>query len=222
MNAYNRSSKTSSRRKFFQQTGRIAAAPGRHLSSRAYAGEQNTIKLALVGCGGRGTGAAAKALSTQGPQSSWPWPTSSTTACSPACGPERPIPQAGRRAQGAAVHRPGRLQEGDRRGVAGRRRALGHAALPSGPSTSNTRWPKAATSSWRSRSPSTPRAFAASSRPAKRPEEEPQDRRRPDEPPLQAAGRGGRPMHDGRSARSSRSGPTACTARWASAPSRPA
>jgi myo-inositol 2-dehydrogenase / D-chiro-inositol 1-dehydrogenase len=32
-----------------------------------YAAEDNTIKLALVGCGGRGTGAAANALSTKGP-----------------------------------------------------------------------------------------------------------------------------------------------------------
>jgi myo-inositol 2-dehydrogenase / D-chiro-inositol 1-dehydrogenase len=32
-----------------------------------YAAEDNTIKIALVGCGGRGTGAAANALSTKGP-----------------------------------------------------------------------------------------------------------------------------------------------------------
>jgi myo-inositol 2-dehydrogenase / D-chiro-inositol 1-dehydrogenase len=32
-----------------------------------YAAEDNTIKIALVGCGGRGTGAAANALSTRGP-----------------------------------------------------------------------------------------------------------------------------------------------------------
>lgn len=35
------------------------------LLSRAYAGEDNTIRLALVGCGGRGGGAAANALSSQ-------------------------------------------------------------------------------------------------------------------------------------------------------------
>jgi myo-inositol 2-dehydrogenase / D-chiro-inositol 1-dehydrogenase len=33
--------------------------------------EKNTIKVALVGCGGRGTGAAAQALSTQGPTKLW-------------------------------------------------------------------------------------------------------------------------------------------------------
>ncbi|MGA2030694.1 MAG: gfo/Idh/MocA family oxidoreductase [Thermoguttaceae bacterium] len=73
MNAHDRSNKTSSRRKFFQQSGRLAAgaALAGALSTRAYAGEQNTIKIALVGCGGRGTGAAAQALSTQGPTKLW-------------------------------------------------------------------------------------------------------------------------------------------------------
>ena len=32
--------------------------------SRIYAGEDNTIRLALVGCGGRGSGAAVNALSS--------------------------------------------------------------------------------------------------------------------------------------------------------------
>jgi predicted dehydrogenase len=36
-----------------------------------YAAEDNTIKIALVGCGGRGTGAVANALSTQGPTKLW-------------------------------------------------------------------------------------------------------------------------------------------------------
>jgi predicted dehydrogenase len=36
-----------------------------------YTSEANTIKIALVGCGGRGTGAAAQALSTQGPTRLW-------------------------------------------------------------------------------------------------------------------------------------------------------
>ncbi len=59
----------SSRREFLGTSGRIAAAasilggswPG------IYAAENNTIKVALVGCGGRGTGAAANALATEGP-----------------------------------------------------------------------------------------------------------------------------------------------------------
>ena len=41
------------------------------LSTRAYAGENNTIKVALVGCGARGTGAALNALSTKGPTKLW-------------------------------------------------------------------------------------------------------------------------------------------------------
>jgi predicted dehydrogenase len=36
-----------------------------------YASENNTIKIALVGCGGRGGGAAGQALSTQGPTRLW-------------------------------------------------------------------------------------------------------------------------------------------------------
>jgi hypothetical protein len=37
------------------------------INVRANAGESNTIQIALVGCGGRGAGAAENALSTEGP-----------------------------------------------------------------------------------------------------------------------------------------------------------
>jgi myo-inositol 2-dehydrogenase / D-chiro-inositol 1-dehydrogenase len=37
------------------------------IAARSYAGEDNTIRIGLVGCGGRGTGAATQALSTKGP-----------------------------------------------------------------------------------------------------------------------------------------------------------
>jgi len=37
------------------------------VASRLYAGEDNTIRIGLVGCGGRGTGAAVEAMSTAGP-----------------------------------------------------------------------------------------------------------------------------------------------------------
>ncbi len=59
----------SSRRTFLKQTtGTLAGASlASAISTRAFAAEQNTIQIALVGCGGRGTGAAANALSTQGP-----------------------------------------------------------------------------------------------------------------------------------------------------------
>ena len=56
----------SSRREFLKQTGKIAAASA--LAGVAlphvHAAEDNTIQLALIGCGGRGSGAAANALQT--------------------------------------------------------------------------------------------------------------------------------------------------------------
>jgi len=60
---------STSRREFLKQTsGALAgAALVSAINARAHAGENNTIKVALVGCGGRGTGAAANALSTKGP-----------------------------------------------------------------------------------------------------------------------------------------------------------
>jgi len=59
------SQKSRSRRDFLKSTGRIAAASAlaAGVVPRIYAGENNTIKVALVGCGGRGTGAASNALS---------------------------------------------------------------------------------------------------------------------------------------------------------------
>ncbi|MBI4579377.1 MAG: Gfo/Idh/MocA family oxidoreductase [Planctomycetes bacterium] len=55
-----------SRREFLNTSGRIAAvsALGFGAVPAVHAAESNTIKVALVGCGGRGTGAAANALST--------------------------------------------------------------------------------------------------------------------------------------------------------------
>jgi len=59
---------STSRRDFLKQTGTLAGvALAGAIGARAYAGESNTIEIALVGCGGRGTGAAAQALSTAGP-----------------------------------------------------------------------------------------------------------------------------------------------------------
>ncbi len=55
------------RRDFLKHTGRIAAAAG-IVSATAplvHAAEDNTIRVALVGCGGRGNGAAGEALSVQ-------------------------------------------------------------------------------------------------------------------------------------------------------------
>jgi len=59
-----------SRRDFLKTSGALAgaalAAP-LAVPRPGHTAEDNTIKIALVGCGGRGTGAAANALSTTGP-----------------------------------------------------------------------------------------------------------------------------------------------------------
>ncbi len=57
----------SSRRAFLGWTGKLAAGSALMTAGMplAHAGENNTIKVALVGCGGRGTGAASNALSVK-------------------------------------------------------------------------------------------------------------------------------------------------------------
>ena len=65
-----RTNKTPSRREFFKTTGAAAAttALAGMVVPHVHAAENNTIQVALIGCGGRGTGAAADALSVkQGP-----------------------------------------------------------------------------------------------------------------------------------------------------------
>jgi predicted dehydrogenase len=56
-----------SRRDVVMNTGKLAAASAfaGMVIPQAHAGENNTIQLALVGCGGRGTGAAGNAMSTR-------------------------------------------------------------------------------------------------------------------------------------------------------------
>ncbi|HUS72823.1 MAG TPA: twin-arginine translocation signal domain-containing protein, partial [Sedimentisphaerales bacterium] len=64
----NVSSGRKSRRDFLKFSGSLAAASalaGVNVS-RCYAAGRSTIKLALVGCGGRGTGAVADAFSAKG------------------------------------------------------------------------------------------------------------------------------------------------------------
>lgn len=58
---------SSTRREFLKTSGQLAAASSLLTAAapHVYAGESNTIQLALVGCGGRGTGAARNALSVQ-------------------------------------------------------------------------------------------------------------------------------------------------------------
>ena len=61
------------RREFLKTSGAAVAgaALAGSLARPGYAAENNTLKIALIGCGGRGTGAAAQALSTQGPTKLW-------------------------------------------------------------------------------------------------------------------------------------------------------
>ena len=56
-----------SRREFLKNTGRIAAASvlAGSVVPHVHAAENNTIRIVLVGCGGRGTGAAANAMSVK-------------------------------------------------------------------------------------------------------------------------------------------------------------
>lgn len=71
------------RRQFLATSTKAAATAtlAGALPRPGYTAEDNTIKIVLVGCGGRGTGAAAQALSTQDRPSSGPWLISLTTAC---------------------------------------------------------------------------------------------------------------------------------------------
>ena len=61
------------RRDFLKTSGAAVAGAtlAGALSRPGYAAENHTIKIALVGCGGRGSGAAAQALSTAGPTKLW-------------------------------------------------------------------------------------------------------------------------------------------------------
>ncbi len=74
MNAEN-NVRSTTRRDFLKTSGTAVAAAafaGTLTTPRAgYCAENNNIKVALVGCGGRGTGAAANALSTTGPTQLW-------------------------------------------------------------------------------------------------------------------------------------------------------
>jgi predicted dehydrogenase len=66
--------KTLTTRRQFLRTSATAlagAAVAGAVARPGYTAEDNTVKVALIGCGGRGTGAAAQALSTQGPTQLW-------------------------------------------------------------------------------------------------------------------------------------------------------
>lgn len=61
------SSNRTSRRSFLKTTAATGGVLAASLGARAYAGAFEEVRVALIGCGGRGTGAAAQALSTSGP-----------------------------------------------------------------------------------------------------------------------------------------------------------
>ncbi|MGI9470738.1 MAG: twin-arginine translocation signal domain-containing protein, partial [Rubripirellula sp.] len=55
-----------SRRQFLKNTGRVAAATTLvSAAPNVHAAEDNTIRVVLIGCGGRGTGAALNALTVE-------------------------------------------------------------------------------------------------------------------------------------------------------------
>ncbi|MDZ7617945.1 MAG: Gfo/Idh/MocA family oxidoreductase [Patescibacteria group bacterium] len=66
---------TTSRRQFLRKTGAAAVASTLagtlSIARSAHAAGDDTLKVALVGCGGRGTGAVVQALSTKGPVKLW-------------------------------------------------------------------------------------------------------------------------------------------------------
>lgn len=65
---------STSRREFLKSSAAIAtvaAASSLDIARAANVAESSAIKIALVGCGGRGTGAAANALATAGPTKLW-------------------------------------------------------------------------------------------------------------------------------------------------------
>jgi myo-inositol 2-dehydrogenase / D-chiro-inositol 1-dehydrogenase len=70
MNATTNTSSHSSRRDFLKTSGGLllGTSLAEVIAARSYAGEDNAIKIALVGCGSRGTGAASNALSASGPK----------------------------------------------------------------------------------------------------------------------------------------------------------
>lgn len=61
------------RREFLRTSTRAAAgaALAAAVVRPGYTAEDNTLKVALIGCGGRGSGAAAQALATKGPTRLW-------------------------------------------------------------------------------------------------------------------------------------------------------
>ncbi|HWX19485.1 MAG TPA: twin-arginine translocation signal domain-containing protein [Candidatus Binatia bacterium] len=73
MNTSPRDPGSTTRREFLKTSSAAlaGAALAGAIARPGFAAEDHTLKLALVGCGGRGSGAVAQALSTQGPTKLW-------------------------------------------------------------------------------------------------------------------------------------------------------
>ncbi len=156
---------SATRRDFLKQTSTALAglSLAHGLAARSYAAEENTIKIALVGCGGRGTGAAANALSTAGPDAAG---RHGRRLREPAGGqPEEPVEAVRRARSTCRQDRQFLGLDGYKKAIDADRSRAASSCWPrrpaSGRSTWSTRSPRAATCSWRNRSPSTPRASAA-------------------------------------------------------------
>ena len=162
----NHASQPTSRRKFLQTTGTLAAgsALAGVVMPHVHAAENNTIRLALIGCGGRGSGAAVNAFEAAGGpvklvamadlfekrlQGSHRGLERGTSPTRSTCPPERRFIGFDAYRKAIDCLRPGDVAM-----------LTGYAGFPPR-GTWNMPWKRASTSSWRSRSPPTRRPCGA-------------------------------------------------------------
>ena len=182
---------STSRREFLKNTGRFAAASALAgvVLPHVHAAEDNTIRLALIGCGGRGSGAVANAMSAGGLVLGDDGGTK-RAALSGAGGPVKLVAMADLRQDKLDQSYAALTQTLGRSGLTCRPSAGSWASTPTArpliacgratwrcwprtpPSarrTWSTRWRRASTCSWRRTSRPTRAASSACSRPAKPP-----------------------------------------------------
>ena len=205
-----------SRRDVLKATGRVAAVTalaGVAIPKHVYAASENTIRLALVGCGGRGTGAADNALSvTTGPTKLVAMADVFQDRLSPSYHSLKHMhKRQGRRPARPPVPRLRRLQEGDGLPAARRRGHPGDAAgLPLGPFHLRDRQGRERLHGEAGHASTV--LGAPDARLGRRGgEEKPEGRRGPDVPALRGPGRTAERIKDGQIGDLSCCGPTACT-----------